>query len=162
MMEPDPPRFVVDSMLGKLARWLRAIGYDTDYDRLAPDDSLLRQAEQEGRVLLTRDTQLLERRTQARTLFVRSDHPEEQFAQVRREIPLRLDPRRFLSRCLECNGWVRAASRDEVWADVPPFIYLTQHRFRRCQDCRRVFWAGTHLERIQRKLERLGGVSSEQ
>jgi uncharacterized protein with PIN domain len=145
----DDPRFVADVMLGRLARWLRALGYDTLYFRDAPDRRLLAVALSEGRRLLTRDAALARRAREAGFLV----HAEVLDAQIR-EVTTACGPaaRRVLSRCLECNGLLAASPPEAVRDRVPPYTFATRREFWTCLGCRRVFWAGTHVAGIQRRL----------
>ena len=145
----DAPRFVADVMLGRLARWLRALGYDTLYLRDAPDRRLLAIALAERRRLLTRDAALARRAREA-GLLVRAEALDAQLQEVVRACgPAAGRPR---SRCLECNGLLRSAPRETVVDRVPPYTFATQREFWTCVDCARVFWAGTHLAGIRRRL----------
>ena len=146
----DDPRFVADVMLGRLARWLRALGYDTLYFRDAPDRRLLAVALSEGRRLLTRDA-ALSRRAREAGLLVRAEALDAQIQEV--TLACGLAGRRALSRCLECNGLLAAAAPEAVRDRVPPHTFATQRRFWTCLGCGRVFWAGTHVAGIQRRLE---------
>jgi hypothetical protein len=151
---PPEPRFLADSMLGKLARWLRALGGDAAYERALDDAALVERARAEGRVLLTRDRRLLQRRRLARGFLVESDDPSRQLAQIARAFDLRPDPRRRFRRCLECNVEMSDAARDDVRDRVPPYVLATQSRFARCPACGRIFWAATHVEEMRRRLDR--------
>jgi hypothetical protein len=142
-------RFVADVMLGKLARWLRALGHDTIYLRDAADGRLLGLALRENRRLLTRDAALAARAGPA-GLLVRADDVDAQLRQVTEACGLA--SRAPLSRCLECNGLLSARDPAAVRDRVPPYTLATQAEFRECDGCRRVFWAGTHARGI---LERL-------
>lgn len=143
-------RFVVDAMLGILAQWLRALGYDALFDPSLDDDALVRTARAEGRVLLTRDTALLRRRN-LQVLYITSQRWEEQVRQVLRELPL--PPPAPLTRCLECNTPLEDMLRSEAWGLVPPYVFVRHERFRLCPDCQRVYWQGTHWDRMQRTIE---------
>jgi uncharacterized protein with PIN domain len=145
----DGRRFVADVMLGRLARWLRALGYDTLYYRDAADSRLLGIALREERRLLTRDSGLAAR-AGAAGLLVRGDGVDAQIRQVVDDCGLR--SRAPLSRCLECNGTLAARRPAEVCDRVPPYTLATQPEFRECESCRRVFWAGTHARGILRRL----------
>ena len=145
----DGPRFVADVMLGRLARWLRALGYDTLYFRDAPDRRLLAVALGEGRRLLTRDAALARRAREA-GLLVRAEALDAQLAEV--AAACSLGGRQALSRCLECNGLLVTSPPDVVRDRVPPYTFATQREFWTCLGCGRVFWAGTHVEGIQRRL----------
>ncbi len=145
----DAPRFVADVMLGKLARWLRALGYDTLYSRDAPDSRLLGIALRERRRLLTRDAALAAR-ARAAGLLVRAEDLDGQLREVMEACGLA--GRAPLSRCLSCNGVLAPRDRAEVSGRVPPYTLATQEAFWSCEGCGRVYWAGTHARGI---LERL-------
>ena len=154
-------RFVADSMLGRLAKWLRALGYDVVYHPFADDREVTAWAQERGATLLTRDTELA-RRAKARVIFIEHDHLGEQLRQVAEEAPLDLARARPLSRCMVCNGELVAATREEVWGRVPPYVYLTRESYARCPGCGRVYWEGTHVGRMRERLAELvqaAGVS---
>ncbi len=142
-------RFVADVMLGRLARWLRALGYDTRYFRDATDSRLLGIALREGRQLLTRDAALAGR-ARAAGLLVRADDLDAQISEVMTRYGLR--SRAPLSRCLECNGALMRRGPTDVRDRVPLYTLATQSAFWECADCRRLFWAGTHARGILRRL----------
>jgi len=154
-VDGTPPRFVVDAMLGRLARWLRLLGYDALYDPSADDRALARCAAASGRILLTRDRGLLARRLVTRGLLIHDDRLAGQLRQVAAECGLALDPARCFTRCLACNAETREVSRDEVAGRVPPFVLRTHERFRACPGCGRVYWAGSHRALALRQLARL-------
>jgi uncharacterized protein with PIN domain len=145
----DDARFVADVMLGKLARWLRALGHDTLYFRDARDARLLGIALREGRRLLTRDTALATRAGPA-GLLVRAEALDAQLREV--AAACGLAGRAALSRCLECNGLLAARTPAEVRDRVPPYTLATQPRFRECSGCGRVFWPGSHAQGILSRL----------
>jgi uncharacterized protein with PIN domain len=148
------PRFVADCMLGRLARWLRAFGFDVAYHPSADDHQIIALARERRAVALTRDTRM-PRAPDIRFIFIEDDRVEQQLRQLVREVPLDLSQARPLSRCTVCNSALDAATRDEVWREVPPFIYLTEERYARCRGCRRVYWEGTHVARIRERISRL-------
>ncbi|PWH20387.1 MAG: hypothetical protein DDG58_02655 [Ardenticatenia bacterium] len=153
MEEGAPVRFVVDVMLGSLARWLRWLGYDTDYANDRDDRELVRIARAEGRVLLTRDSTLAVRRGIS-AMLIESQVLDEQLAQVVRAFPL---PQGMsLPRCSECNTLLQNVSPDAVMDCVPVYVYRTHKHFRRCPGCGRIYWPGSHWERIGRRLKRMG------
>ena len=143
-------KFLVDGMLGRLARWLRIMGYDTAYHPNLQDQELACIARAQGRVLLTRDTELV-RRKGIRCLLIEDQGLEDQIRQVFQE--LQLSPRMDLPRCTVCNASLEEASADEVRGRVPLHIARTQKQFRRCPQCNRVYWAGTHVERMREQME---------
>jgi len=145
-------RFLADSMLGTLAKWLRILGYDTAYDAQLDDNQLVRLARAEGRILLTRDTGLRKRKG-LRCLFIESEMLEEQLAQVLRTFSLHVD--NPFSRCPVCNTALEDVPKYEAWGQVPPFVFQTQKRFSLCPECNRFYWRGTHWQRMLERMERL-------
>jgi hypothetical protein len=150
-------RFVADAMLGKLARWLRILGYDTLYNPAWDDLELARIARAEDRVLLTRDTPLAERRG-VQTLFVQSEKPLEQLGQV--FSALGLHSASAYSRCSVCNAPLQTVSREALKDRLPEFVLANQHSFRECPHCGRVYWQGTHWQGMQEILNGLNGENS--
>ncbi len=146
-------KFLADNMLGRLATWLRLLGYDTAYLPEADDPALARIARAEDRVLLTRDVELTRRRG-VRFVLIESEKIEEQLRQVFHA--LGLSARQAFSRCAECNHLLDEASKDSVRGSVPPYVFQTQERFRRCARCGRVYWRGTHWASIVAHIEDLG------
>jgi uncharacterized protein with PIN domain len=137
-------------MVGKLARWLRVLGVDVVYSNSYDDDTIVRLAESENRVILTRDTGLIARRMQAKYLFIQSDHYKEQVRLVLRAFDI--NEFKVFSRCLECNTPLQSADKEEVFERIPPFVYLTQDRFATCPTCHRVYWHGTHADSILKRI----------
>jgi len=151
MMNDEPLRLLADGMLGRLAKWLRLLGYDTAYDNAATDPELARRARAEGRVLLTRDRELAARRG-LRTLLIQSEVLEEQVREVRDGLPP--PPHPALSRCTVCNGVLEPASPAEIAGRVPPYVLRTQTKFHRCPGCGRVYWPGSHLRAMRSQMEK--------
>ena len=154
MGEPVKPRFLCDAMLGSLARWLRLCGYDCLYLGTEPEDAeLARIAEVENRWLLTRDRELAA--AGPKTQMVDSGILEAQLAEVlhRHELPPPEDLEH--SRCSDCNGVLEEVTTDDVAGLVPPYVLSTAERFRRCDDCERVYWPGTHGEQIHVRFARV-------
>ena len=143
------PRLLVDAMLGRLARWLRLMGYDAAYWRDGSDEALIAAAKAEDRLIITRDHALAQRRG-IRALLITSEALDEQLAEAR--AALGAQPLSF-TRCSECNGVLdnlpHAAARDLV----PPYVWQTQAQFRRCSLCGRVYWKGTHWPALHERLE---------
>ena len=143
-----PPRLFVDAMLGRLARWLRLMGYDAAYYRTGSDEELARQARAEGRLILTRDRGLAGRRG-VWALLVSAEDIDGQIAEVRAVLGGEPEP---FSRCPECNGQLAGLAREAARELVPPYVWQTQQTFKRCPDCRRVYWKGTHWPGMQEGL----------
>lgn len=144
--------FVADTMLGRLAKWLRILGYDTHYDPSLDDDALLRIARAEGRILLTRD-HALARRGGPHAFFVDQEDLVLQLRAIRERFGEPADAP--FSRCPVCNARLTAVSREAVAPHVPAFIWQQHERFHRCPACGRVYWPGTHLKRMRSVLRAL-------
>ena len=148
------PRFAADAMLGRLARWLRVLGYDTSYDIAVADPVLVRLAEEEQRLLLTRDRHLLRELRPARALEVRQDDPLHQLRDVVRELRLPA-PAALFTRCLLCNAALRALDRAEARPLLPEGLADLPGPVRRCPVCDRVYWDGSHVSRMRAAIERV-------
>ncbi len=154
MDAPGPaPRFLADAMLGRLARWLRVLGYDTVYDPLAADETLVAWAAGEGRVLLTRDRRLLRELRPVAALEIGSDVPLEQLRQVVDALAL-VPPPELFTRCLVCNEVLEPVAAEERDRVLPERARSLPGPVRRCPGCDRVFWPGSHARRMRRALAR--------
>ncbi len=143
-------RFLADHMLGRLATWLRLLGYDAAYLPGVDDPELARIARAQDRILLTRDVELTRRRG-LRAVLVASDRVEEQLRQLKRD--LKLSVQEAFSRCAICNVPLEQVDGDTVRAAVPPYVLQTQDQFRRCPRCARVYWRGTHWAHMVAQME---------
>ncbi len=139
-------------MLGTLAKWLRILGYDTLYDNQIEDDDLILRCAAEGRIALTRDVRLTQRSRLQHAILISDDSLLLQIQEVLNTIGEQVDPERVLSRCVECNDRIQTLSREAVRDRVPAYVFEKQSHFRGCPTCCRIYWGGTHRERI---LERL-------
>jgi len=147
-------KFAADVMLGKLAKWLRILGYDTTYDSRITDAQLIESARRAGRVILTRDTRLVQRRKAKPYVLIAQDYVADQLRQLIRELKLDTD-QGLLSRCLVCNQPLAAIAKSSIQDLVPPYVYKTQSRFYQCPVCQRIFWPATHVTDILHRLERI-------
>ena len=139
-------------MLGTLAKWLRILGYDTLFDPDIDDHQVVRLARAEDRLILTRDRELARRRG-VRVLLIAGEHLDDQIQQVL--VDLDLDPDRSFSRCPVCNEPLVAIDRETARSRVPAYVARTQRTFKSCPICQRVYWRGTHWQRINEQLTRL-------
>lgn len=156
------PKLICDCMLGRLARWLRLAGFDTLYLSGIDDAALLREARRAGRVLLTRDVALAERAKGVQCVLLRQNDSMDQFSETLRALKIDPDHESLAARCPECNGVVEPVARESVRGRVPPYVYGTRSEFRRCSGCGRIYWRGTHRERIDATLEILLGGDERQ
>ena len=152
------PRFIVDLNVGKLAKWLRILGYDTLFFASGDDSDLLRIAFRENRIILTKDTHILERRVvttgRLRAILVQDDYVSDQLFQVVRELSLDYQGREF-SLCIECNEPLIQRSREDVQSRVPTYVFQSQDHFMECSHCHRLYWQGTHWQRMRDELLKL-------
>jgi uncharacterized protein with PIN domain len=150
-MNDENLRLLADGMLGKLAKWLRLLGYDTAYDNVASDRELARRARAEHRVLLTRDHELSLRRG-LRTLLIQSEVVEEQVQEV--QDTLGPPPHPPLSRCAVCNTALETVAAAAIADRVPPYVLRTQAEFHLCPGCERVYWPGSHFQGMREQIEK--------
>ena len=153
-------KLIVDSNVGKLAKWLRMMGYDTLFFNNIEDDELIDIALEEGRVVLTKDTQIVKRRVatngQLKIILTKDDDPKKQLRQVVKALKLDCYLSQF-TRCLECNQNLVPKSKEEVKELVPPYVFLTQTQYMQCPSCLRVYWRGTHWQRMKKELAEIAG-----
>lgn len=152
--DESEPRFAVDGHLGRLAAYLRMLGFDTWYRADVDDDRLAAVAATNRRILLTRDRGLLKRSVVRRGSFVRADRPVEQLVEVARRFGL-VDQWQPFGRCLRCNTLLVAATREEVLDRLAPLTRIYYDDFRRCPGCGAVYWKGSHHARMARLIERV-------
>jgi uncharacterized protein with PIN domain len=145
-------RFIADAMLGTLAKWLRILGYDTQFDTSLDDHQLVRLARADGRVLLTRDRELAQR-PGIQVVFVVSEQLEAQVAQVLADLDL--VPNRSFSRCPVCNELLVELDSETARTRVPLYVAENHRTFRACPACQRVYWRGTHWQHMAEQLDRI-------
>lgn len=149
-------KFLVDFMLGKLARELRLLGFDASYikPQNLPDKNpltLLNLAKADNRIILTRNTQL---QNFPEVLFITSEKIAEQIKQVITYFKLEKEIAPF-SRCLLCNEVLVAVPKDAVKGKVPFYIFQTKEKFAYCPKCQKIYWAGSHLKDMQKRLKKI-------
>lgn len=152
--------FLLDGMLGALARWLRICGYDAEYVNDASDEELIRRATAEGRVLLTRDRLLYRKAVKAgaEALLVEEGTDAEKLASVSRRFDLVLDPER--SRCPRCDAPLEVVDREGVRGKVPPRSLEAYDMFWICRSCGKVYWRGSHWGKIVETVEEAARIAS--
>ena len=146
-------RFIVDRMLGRLAKWLRILGYDTLYWRGSDPKALLKKGS--GRIFLTRTVKFPHGETFRKVLLIREDDPDLQLKSVIRELGLKVDDCRLFSRCVLCNEQLRRIPKEEAEGKVPDFVFSTHSDFHSCPACSRIYWEGTHQEHMRKKVAEL-------
>ena len=144
-------RFLCDEMLGKLAKWLRLLGYDTSYIKTKDDGILMVIAEKEGRVLLTRDKELHIRCKNS--TYIKSDDPDMQLEQIFREYGLSKD--KALTMCSVCGRALQQVVKEKAEGKVPEKVYDLQDEFWFCSKCKKFYWKGTHVNKIVDRIDKL-------
>ncbi len=146
--------FVVDVNLGRLARLLRLLGFDALFSNAYADDEIVAISEAQGRIVLTRDRRLLHAKAVTHGYWVRSVWPRRQVDEVVRRFDLAGLIRPF-SRCADCNGRIEPVAKDAVADRLEPKTKKFFEKFYRCPDCGKIYWEGSHVDRLR---ERLKGV----
>lgn len=150
-------RFAADRMLGKLAKRLRILGYDTLYSRTLSNDRFLALAD-EGRILLSRNTQLVGKVAPDGLILVEANDPKRQLQDLVHLLGLKPDPDKFFSRCTICNQLLEPVEPGDVVGKVPDHIWTGHYRFSECKTCGRIYWPGSHLAKSREEIKRLLGV----
>jgi uncharacterized protein with PIN domain len=148
------PRFAAERPLGKLAKWLRILGFDTAYQTGGSLEKFVRNLER-GRILLCRSRRLPEQWLSTDTIRIESDHLPEQLKQIVTVLGLTAQDFNLFSRCIRCNLPIVELDKEMVRGKVPDFVWETQESFSRCPACDRIFWSGSHLERSRQQVQRL-------
>jgi uncharacterized protein with PIN domain len=148
------PCFAAEKTLGKLAKWLRLLGFDTLYEREIAAERFIETLEN-NRILLTRTQRTKKQLASRKLIFIESDHLEKQLDQVIRELELKAADTRPFSICLQCNVLIVAAQKNSVWGRVPDYIFETHNHFQRCPKCGRIYWPGSHTQRSLEKIRTL-------
>lgn len=147
-------KFIADVMLGRLARWLRILGYDTLYDSNYTDDELFFKAHQERRILLTRDSDLAARMNPEFCFFITESSVREQVRQVVKQFQLNTEEFVF-TRCTLCNEPIKPLSKELAEGRVPEFVYHSSQEFYYCEHCDKIYWAGSHIKQVRELLAKL-------
>ncbi len=150
-------KFIADSMLGRLARWLRLLGNDTLYYPQIENRLLLKIAREDKRILLTRNTRIVKIRGLQYFLLLKENDTFKQLKKVISTFKLYsqlkdIDEGITLSRCAICNAVLNNISKKEVKNLIPEYVYKTSDIFRQCSGCGKLYWKGTHPEKFRKKL----------
>jgi len=153
-------KLIADNNVGKLARWLRLIGYDTILLKQKDDAQMIKIALGQNRVVVTKDAQFMKRRLVTngtlKTVHIEQDDPVLQVQEVVKTLSLDYHFKPF-SLCLECNRALIARGKDEVRNLVPTHVFETQTQYTQCPTCQRIYWPGTHWQAMSKKLQDLQG-----
>ncbi len=144
-------RFAADASLGKLGRYLRSAGFDTLIQHQSRQTDFFNTIGPD-RLVLTRTTALKVRFRGRPLVFIRGNDPLQQMVQVVRELGIRLSDTRPFSRCLACNGDISRTDREMVKSQVPAYVWQHHQTFHACRQCRRIYWSGSHHDRMREQL----------
>ena len=151
---PEDLKFLTDASLARLAKWLRLLGYDTIIFPREAGREMLRQADKEGRIVLTRRQDMTERQF-AGTLFLIIDViVGKQLKSVIEKFSLKINRQKMFGICLECNEKLNPVSREDVRDLVPPYVFENCDQYNRCPRCNKIYWMGTHPHNALRFMER--------
>jgi hypothetical protein len=147
-------KFAADSTLGKLAKWLRLLGFDTTFETNDSDEVFTDHAEN-GRVVITRSKNIRKQLGDHKFIFIASNNPGMQLKQVLAEIGIHRSVLQPFSRCIQCNIEIVDVGPDEVYGLIPDYIYESHNKFQKCPQCSRIFWRGSHTKRALEKIDNL-------
>lgn len=152
-------RFILDVHLGKLARYLRMLGFDAAYERDQEDAAIIDLSLQQRRVILTRDLGILKHSRVTHGYWLRHDEPAEQLREVLRALDLfrQLQP---FTRCMDCNGRIHPVDRKAVKGQIDPDTFQQFKEFWQCRDCSKIYWRGSHYESMLRQVKEILGADS--
>ena len=157
-MSNEKPVFIVDAMLGKLAKKLRLLGYDTAYSSDIDDEDLIRIAKNENRILITKDVQLARKaeKKQLKAIQITKSDEVEQFLQINEKIKLgKYEITGKNSRCPVCNGELENIEKNKILDKVPKGVLEYNQDFWMCKNCKKIYWEGTHIRNLQKFTEKL-------
>ena len=146
--------FAADRTLGKLAKWLRILGYDTIYEPDVSSKWFIEHLE-EGRILITRTEKIKKKFADRKLVFIKSNYLVEQLKQVVEDVGIGLADTRPFSRCIHCNLPVVDVNKDDVYNLVPGYIWEIHDEFHMCRQCKRIYWPGSHEERSMEIIRKL-------
>ena len=153
-------KFIADNNVGKLARWLRLMGYDTLLLKQKDDNEMIQIALSDNRVILTKDNEFMKRRLvvngKLKTILIKQDDPKLQVQEVLRKSILNYHFKPF-SLCLECNQVLIARDKEEVQNLIHPHVFETQIKYTQCPKCQRIYWQGTHWQAMVKRIQDLQG-----
>jgi uncharacterized protein with PIN domain len=149
-------RFAAERTLGKLAKWLRLLGFDTISEAQNSSDTFSKGLQSE-RILLTRTQAVREQCGMRQHVFIKSDHVRDQVQQVIHELGIVFQDIRPFSRCLSCNVEITEIEKDAILGQVPDYVWETNEIFHTCPECKRIYWPGSHTKRSLKSIEELFG-----
>jgi len=144
-------KFILTKELGRLAKWLRILGFDTVYYNQDKPSSLIIQALGDERIILTRNHRLPQARG-LKILLIKNDKIKKQVEEVVHRLKIKPEPELMFSRCILCNAKLLEIEKEKVKDRVPEYVFKTQGHFITCPKCQRIYWQGTHWGNVQKTL----------
>lgn len=148
-------KFICDDNLGRLAKWLRTLDYDTLFYSTISDRELIKKSLDEERVILTRDNNLIQMKVVQNHLLIKSDQPLEQLKQVIQHFKLKRDEEKLFTRCSVCNTELKKVEKEKIKERLYPYVYKTQDNFVYCSTCDKIYWPATHIDHMKEKLKKV-------
>ena len=156
-LRPEPlrePKFILDVHLGTLARYLRMLGFDTNYRNDFSDQEIVKISLKEKRAILTRDVGILKRSEVARGYWVRNTNPVKQVEEIVKRFDLKNQIKEF-SRCVECNSILEKIEKEKIIDRLPPKVKAAHNDFLFCKSCDKIYWRGSHYDSMKELIEKL-------
>lgn len=147
-------KFIVDSMLGRLSRWLRLIGEDTEYFKNRSKGSIVYRSLKEQRIILTKDRKISKKRAM-QLKIIEGDDFIDQLKQVISYFSISIDNKKIYTRCTECNNALKSIAKSKIENKVPEYVFDNHEEFSVCDKCYKIYWKGTHNELIKKVLNKL-------
>ena len=150
-------QFLVDAMLGNVARKLRLLGYDSEYTEI-DDSKLIEQAKNEKRIIISKDRELINRaiKHEIKSVYVTQENEIEQFLEILENIPLELHKiSGDTARCTKCNSVISEIPKLEIADKVPAKVLEYHDKFWRCNNCSQIYWDGTHIKKLQEFIDKI-------
>jgi uncharacterized protein len=151
---PEDRKFITDASLARLAKWLRLLGYDTVVFKKEAGRQMLRQAEAEGRIVLTRRQDMTERQFSGNLFLITDIVVGKQIDSIIEKYSLEIESQKMFVICLECNEKLQTLAKEEVLDLVPPYVFETRDEYKQCPRCKKIYWMGTHPRNALRFMER--------
>ena len=147
-------RFLITFELGRLAKWLRILGFDAVYLKPVKKSKIIVEALKENRIILTRNNKI---KTQVNSgvICIKSDLVFEQLQEVVNKLNLQIDKDNLFSRCLICNVRLELVDKEKIKSEVPAYVYRKHSEFRKCPNCQRVYWPGSHWRKVKEDLDKI-------
>lgn len=146
--------FILTRELGRLAKWLRILGFDAEYFQGSDNSSLIIRASRDERIIITRSSRNARIRL-ARVALVESEKIKEQLKELMLKLNLKLDPARMFTRCIICNTELKSVDKQLVKKRAPEYIFNSQQNFFSCPSCQRIYWQGSHWGNVAKILKEI-------